>query len=189
MLRDGRVLAVASDPRAAGAQLLLLDPATHTAAQVPTAPYSSVCGSIGFCVLAVEEDPCSGEITLFTTAGSALLPAVAVAVHAPSADALVGPPGGALGWEVVARSASGPPPDARYLSAPRALEVPTTHGRTAFLNHYPPANADFALPEGGAPPLLVKSHGGPTAQASTAFNPGIQYWTSRGWAVADVNYG
>lgn len=48
---------------------------------------------------------------------------------------------------------------------------------------------DFVAPAGALPPLLVKIHGGPTSQASTAFNLGVQYWTSRGFAVADVNYG
>jgi dipeptidyl aminopeptidase/acylaminoacyl peptidase len=39
------------------------------------------------------------------------------------------------------------------------------------------------------PPLLVKCHGGPTSAASSTLNLGIQYWTSRGIAVLDVNYG
>ena len=44
---------------------------------------------------------------------------------------------------------------------------------------------DFKLPPGEKPPLLIKIHGGPTSQASTAFSLGIQYWTSRGYAIAD----
>jgi dipeptidyl aminopeptidase/acylaminoacyl peptidase len=54
---------------------------------------------------------------------------------------------------------------------------------------YPPHNADYAAPEGEKPPLLVKCHGGPTSAASSTLNLGIQYWTSRGIAVLDVNYG
>jgi len=53
--------------------------------------------------------------------------------------------------------------------------------------YYPPKNKDYTASD-LAPPLLVKSHGGPTAATSTAFNSTIQFWTSRGWAVADVNY-
>src|SRR5205807_6651339 len=52
-----------------------------------------------------------------------------------------------------------------------------------------PHNRDYTAPSGERPPLLVKSHGGPTSATSTAFNLGIQYWTSRGIAVLDVNYG
>ena len=53
----------------------------------------------------------------------------------------------------------------------------------------PPSNPAFISMPGEKPPLLVKSHGGPTGAASTAFSLAIQFWTSRGFAVADVNYG
>ena len=76
-----------------------------------------------------------------------------------------------------------------YLSAPERVEFETTDGRTAHAFYYPPRNPDFAATEGEKPPLLVKSHGGPTAAASTALDLGIQFWTSRGFGVVDVNYG
>ena len=79
--------------------------------------------------------------------------------------------------------------DAAYLSAPEAIEFETTDGRTAHAFYYPPRNPDHAAPEDERPPLLVKSHGGPTAAASTALDLGIQFWTSRGIGVVDVNYG
>ncbi len=79
--------------------------------------------------------------------------------------------------------------DPAYLSAPEAIEFETTDGRTAHAFYYPPRNPDFVAPEGEEPPLLVKSHGGPTAAAGTALNLGIQFWTSRGFGVVDVNYG
>ncbi|MEP6569775.1 MAG: prolyl oligopeptidase family serine peptidase [Acidobacteriota bacterium] len=79
--------------------------------------------------------------------------------------------------------------DADYLSAPRAVEFPTAEGLTAHGFFYPPRNRDYRAPEGERPPLLVESHGGPTAAAATALTLGIQYWTSRGIAVLDVNYG
>ena len=79
--------------------------------------------------------------------------------------------------------------DAAYLSTPRAVEFPTEEGRTAHGFFYPPQNLDYRAPVGERPPLLVESHGGPTAAAATALSPGIQYWTSRGIAVLDVNYG
>lgn len=48
------------------------------------------------------------------------------------------------------------------------------------MNYYPPRNKDYRLPAGEVAPVLVKIHGGPTSQASTAFNLLYQYWTSRG---------
>src|SRR6185503_16755313 len=79
--------------------------------------------------------------------------------------------------------------DAAYLSTPRAVGFPTEDGLTAYGFYYPPNNRDYGAPEGERPPLLVASHGGPTSAATTAVNLGIQYWTSRGIAVLDVNYG
>lgn len=55
--------------------------------------------------------------------------------------------------------------------------------------YYPPALADTAGPDGELPPLLVMIHGGPTSATSPGFAPGLQYWTTRGFAVLDVNYG
>ena len=60
---------------------------------------------------------------------------------------------------------------------------------TAYGNFYPPSNPGCVAPEGDLPPLLVVSHGGPTGAASRDLSFGIQYYTSRGWAVLDVNYG
>jgi dipeptidyl aminopeptidase/acylaminoacyl peptidase len=79
--------------------------------------------------------------------------------------------------------------DPGYLSVPEPVEYPTENGRTAHAFFYPPKNRDYAAPESELPPLLVKSHGGPTAASDTALDPGIQYWTSRGIAVLNVNYG
>jgi dipeptidyl aminopeptidase/acylaminoacyl peptidase len=79
--------------------------------------------------------------------------------------------------------------DSGYLSVPQPLEFPTENGLTAFGFFYPPKNQDFAAPAGEKPPLVVKSHGGPTAATSSSMNLKIQYWTSRGFAVLDVNYG
>ena len=79
--------------------------------------------------------------------------------------------------------------DARYLSIPSAITYPTRDGSTGHAFYYPPANADFQAPSPERPPLLVKSHGGPTGASSPTFNLMIQFWTSRGFAVLDVNYG
>jgi dipeptidyl aminopeptidase/acylaminoacyl peptidase len=79
--------------------------------------------------------------------------------------------------------------DAGFISGPEAIEFPTENGLTAHGFFYPPKNRDFAAPAGEKPPLLVKSHGGPTSATIAALMLGIQYWTSRGVAVLDVNYG
>ncbi len=78
---------------------------------------------------------------------------------------------------------------AEYLSAPRAIEFPTEGGLTAHAFFYPPANKDVTGPPDELPPLIVMSHGGPTSAASAAFDLGVRFWTSRGFAVVDVNYG
>jgi dipeptidyl aminopeptidase/acylaminoacyl peptidase len=78
---------------------------------------------------------------------------------------------------------------ANYLTTVQAVEFPTTGGNTAFGLFYPPHNPDCSPPADDMPPLLVKCHGGPTSAASSALSLGTQYWTSRGIAVLDVNYG
>ena len=79
--------------------------------------------------------------------------------------------------------------DTGYLSIPQAIAFPTENGLTSYAFFYPPQNKDYTTPPEEKPPLIVKSHGGPTAATSSAFNLRIQYWTSRGFAFVDVNYG
>ena len=88
----------------------------------------------------------------------------------------------------VVRSSRPVVPDPGYLSAPRPIEFPTAGGAIAHALFYAPANADCQGPTGERPPLVVTSHGGPTAQASTALELRTQFWTSRGIAVVDVDY-
>lgn len=75
-----------------------------------------------------------------------------------------------------------------YISTPEPIAFPTAKDQTAYGFFYPPQNQDYQGLEGTRPPLLVKSHGGPTASSSSGFDLRIQYWTSRGFAVLDVNY-
>ena len=89
----------------------------------------------------------------------------------------------------VVRRSNPAPVDPECLSAPETIEFPTESGLTAHAFFYPPRNRDFTAPEGAKPPLLLKSHGGPTAATSNALDLEIQFWTSRGFAVVDVNYG
>lgn len=86
-----------------------------------------------------------------------------------------------------------PPRDLRvdpgYLSVPEHITFPSDDGRTAHALFYPPANPDRTGPDGALPPLLVEIHGGPTSSAVPVLSTSVQYWTSRGFAVVDVNYG
>ena len=77
---------------------------------------------------------------------------------------------------------------ATYLTAVEPITFPTTGDSSAFALFYPPRSPDFVGPDGDKRPLLVRCHGGPTSAASATLNLGIQYWTSRGIAVLDVNY-
>ena len=77
----------------------------------------------------------------------------------------------------------------KYLTTVRPVEFPTTDGNTAYGLFYAPHNPDYVGPTDELPPLLVKCHGGPTASASSVLDLTTQFWTSRGIAVLDVNYG
>ena len=76
-----------------------------------------------------------------------------------------------------------------YITTVKPVEFPTTGGNTAFGLFYPPRNPDYEASSTEKPPLLVKCHGGPTSAASSGLSLPIQFWTSRGIAVLDVNYG
>ena len=139
-------------------------------------------------------DPESGRLTeiplpyteVVLAAGGGPLLAVVASAADPTSIVSVDPAGGGL---TVLRRSSDASVDGAYLSAPREIHFPSDGGRTAHALHYPPANPESSIPEGELPPLRVLSHGGPTAGTSTAFSADIQYFTSRGFAVVDVDYG
>jgi dipeptidyl aminopeptidase/acylaminoacyl peptidase len=89
---------------------------------------------------------------------------------------------------VVLRRSREPSVDPAYLSVPRPIEFPTEDG-TAHALYYPPTSPDAGAPAGALPPLVVSSHGGPTAQVVDQLALSLQYFTSRGFAVVDVDYG
>jgi dipeptidyl aminopeptidase/acylaminoacyl peptidase len=86
-----------------------------------------------------------------------------------------------------------PPPDVgldpAVVAEPEPIEFPTTGGRTAHALLYRPTNPVVTPPADERPPLLVLSHGGPTSAARPVLDLAKQFWTSRGFAVVDVNYG
>ncbi|MEZ5528888.1 MAG: prolyl oligopeptidase family serine peptidase [Porticoccaceae bacterium] len=78
--------------------------------------------------------------------------------------------------------------DAGYLSIPEPISFPSGDDAVAHAFYYPAANPEFSAPENARPPLIVVCHGGPTGATGTGLNLKVQYWTSRGFAVLDVNY-
>jgi dipeptidyl aminopeptidase/acylaminoacyl peptidase len=95
----------------------------------------------------------------------------------------------ATGATEVLRSSSSLTIDPRHISVPEAIEFPTQGGVSAHAFFYPPCNADYGALPSARPPLIVISHGGPTVQTKAALDLQVQFWTSRGFAVVDVNYG
>jgi len=87
------------------------------------------------------------------------------------------------------RSSATLPLEQEYISVPDAIEFPTGGGLTAHAFYYPPTNGGFAAAPADRPPLVVISHGGPTTQTKAALDLQVQYWTTRGFAVVDLNYG
>jgi dipeptidyl aminopeptidase/acylaminoacyl peptidase len=79
--------------------------------------------------------------------------------------------------------------DLDYVSVPDALVFPGTDGEPSYAFYYPPTNPDYEAPEDELPPLRLIVHGGPTAQSFASLDLSIQFWTSRGLAVLDLNYG
>jgi len=75
-----------------------------------------------------------------------------------------------------------------YVSFPEPIAFPTEGGETAHALFYPPFSPKFTAPAGEKAPVFVKSHGGPTSSASSTLSLAVQYWTSRGVGVLDVNY-
>ena len=78
--------------------------------------------------------------------------------------------------------------DPAFLPAPEAITYPTADDEVAYGLFYRPAHPDHVGPDGAAPPLIVLAHGGPTAAARRQLQLSIRFWTSRGFAVVDVDY-
>jgi dipeptidyl aminopeptidase/acylaminoacyl peptidase len=158
---DGRILACYQ--QGGLCHLAYLDPQSGQQEEIPL-PYTEI-----------HNLQVSGEKAAFL-AGSPTEATALVCLDLPSSQV-----------EVVARSSS-VAVEPEYLSIPEPIAFPTSGGAVAYGFFYPPKNRDFVAPAGEKPPLLVKSHGGPTGATAAVLDLGIQYWTSRGIAVLDVNY-
>jgi dipeptidyl aminopeptidase/acylaminoacyl peptidase/acyl-CoA synthetase (AMP-forming)/AMP-acid ligase II len=123
------------------------------------------------------DELCAGPGFVLAIAGSPTVPEQIVRI-----DTLSGV------HQVLARSVDALP-DAGYLSLPERIAYRSAGGRTAHAFFHAPRNCEFEAPAGELPPLVVFSHGGPTSMSTSSLKLSIQYWTSRGFAVLDVNYG
>lgn len=88
----------------------------------------------------------------------------------------------------VVKRASSTGVDEAFISRPSPIVFPTSDDTVAHGFYYPPTNPKYEAPDGELPPLIVSSHGGPTSQTQAVFNLHVQFWTTRGFAVMDVNY-
>jgi len=112
----------------------------------------------------------------FAIAGSARCENSLVTINLDSAE-----------FRIVRRSSPAIPQE-EFVSVPESIEFPTSSDQTAHAFYYPPHNGDFIGPADEAPPLIVMIHGGPTSATSEVFSAKVQFWTTRGFAVCDVNY-
>ena len=103
------------------------------------------------------------------------------------AAAVIAGPADGSDWRILARSRSDELDEAN-VSVAEPITFPTTNDTEAHALFYAPRNAEVEAPAEERPPLVVVSHGGPTSATSSAYNAAIQYWTTRGLAVVDVNY-
>jgi dipeptidyl aminopeptidase/acylaminoacyl peptidase len=158
-LPDGRLVATWWTP--AGQRLGLVEESTVRPLDLPFTTYESLQG-VGGGVAAIAASPLEAAAV------------VRIDIDSGAVDVL--------------RRSSGAGTDPGYFSVPRPIEFPTGQGVTAHALFYPPANRDFEGPAGTRPPLIVVGHGGPTDRASSALNLKLQFWTSRGFAVVDVDY-
>jgi dipeptidyl aminopeptidase/acylaminoacyl peptidase len=132
--------------------------------------------------------PLSLPFTDFSALQSAGQEVVAVAASHKSAPAVVGIDVASGDTRTIRASRVSELPEGA-ISEPEAIVFPTTGGQTAHAFFYRPVLEGFEAPPGERPPLIVRSHGGPTGSATSALNPEFQFWTSRGFAVVDVDYG
>ena len=156
---------VAHYGNAAGTRLGVIDVAAGRLREIDT-PFTT----FGFFVAASRG-------RLLCTAAGAEASAALVAIDADTGEV-----------ETLRRGAE-PKLDPSYVSRAEPIACPSAGGRTAHAWYYPPRNPAFRAPEGERPPLLTFIHGGPTGSTDPGFRLAIQYWTTRGFAVVDVDYG
>ncbi|GBF99098.1 peptidase [Raphidocelis subcapitata] len=180
------VLAAFNDPKAAGSQLGLIDAGGQSGGRLLGCLDCGLSAARGGWGVRVGPGPGGGGLAVVVAAGSPTRAQAIMMLQVESVEALLA--SGPGDW-VTLKASSDVQLDPGYLSAPRAIQFETAGGATSHMNFYPPASRDCRHLPGQLPPLLVKIHGGPTSAASSLLNWSYQCWTSRGFAIADVNYG
>ena len=187
LVRDGRIL-VEEDAEYSGPDWVF---GQATYAVLPDGTVVAARTRNGLAELTVDGTPFATPFTSFSSVrpyGDDAIVAVVGSAGEVPAVVRIDLRGSDPGVEVVRRSRPAAV-DAEYLSEPEPVTFPTEGGLEAHALFYRPANADFEGPADELPPLVVMSHGGPTSSAQTDLNLKIQYFTSRGLAVVDVDYG
>ena len=156
----GRI--VCSIVQEARARLVVIDPEARTCNDIAT-PFCSI-----------HQVRVDGDSVVF------------LAAQATAAEAVVRLDLSSGGWRVL-RSASATLPDPAFVSVAKPITF-ATEGGTAHAFFYAPMNAEARGPEGGKPPLIVVTHGGPTGASDMGLRLPLQFFTSRGFALVDVNY-
>jgi len=168
-LPDGRLLATWSVDAIAG--MGVADP-TGGGLTVIDIPYTSLGASYGtLAVLDAEAGP-----RVVCLGGSPHSGAAVVSISVPD------------GASEVLKRGSTLSVNPGYVSEAKPISFSVSDGETSHALWYPPVNRDFAGGRHELPPLVVMSHGGPTSQTDGSLSMGIQFWTSRGIGVVDVNY-
>ena len=163
LMDDGRIVAAARE--SGGETLLLIDPIAGAARPIDL-PFLAVTS-----IQRLDE----GRIAALAYSGDEGAALITVDVS--------------TGEHQIVRRPSPTSIPAAAISHAEAISFPSANGRTAHALFYAPTNGDYAAPPGETPPLIVQAHGGPTAGASGAFSLSTQFWTSRGFALVDVDYG
>jgi len=178
LLPDGRVAACCEDREAGASRLLLLG------GDGPMREFGQEC------LPRSVTSPCPSPDgkTLYFLGGDPDKPGGIYAWSVPPETGHAGAATAAPADVIACSMSSEMSIDPAFVSRPQPLRFPTAGGECAYGYYYPPVNPLFQPPTGAKPPLLVKAHGGPTACARVSFSPSIQFWTSRGFAVLDVDY-
>ena len=184
-LADGRIAVIATEQ--AVSRPSILDPVAGTVVPLPV-PHTSVRAltTRGNAIFYLGGSPTHPDALIHLDV-AAVADAAAAADGTAAADAAAAAAGDGAVWEelYVSREL---PVDAGWLSEPEAISFPTSDGMTAHAWLHRPRNPGVVGPDDERPPLIVTTHGGPTSHVSPRVELGIAYWTSRGFAVADVNY-
>ncbi len=168
-LPDGRLLATWSKDAIAGMGIVEPIDGGLTPIDIPFTSLGASYGNVA--ILAGSDGPRAVGLGASSSSGSAV-----VSISIPSGKSEIVKRGGTVSV------------DPAYLCDAEPISFSVGDGQTSHAIWYPPKNADYEGPSGEKPPLVVMSHGGPTSQTDGSLSMGIQFWTSRGIGVVDVNY-